>query len=384
MLNAVAAFVIQPLGLDLSNIGILWNKSFVYNGKEQTATPEDFTVYLGDDYSQALKAGTDYTVAGTATGTAAGVNPSGITISAATNSNFTITPNISIPFTIEPFDIANAEVIEIPAQWLDNGAGKAEITALTAILFDGVKAVFGTDIITEGAYKDNDGVGTASVTLKAESGNFTGKQKAEFRIALYSLKNVVASKLVQVTPRKGATVTYTGEPVGVSVDIASLVKGTDFEVIYEKGDERIPEDGGALRATTSHDAVTNVGKIAIIANSLGIYAEEQELSSFEITPAAFSSIRFKANNYILAPGETYAGVTAEKVLAQNLAIATLHGVDVYNSDDITTTVNLAADHKSGTLVFRNKARNFSGNATASAKFEVVSATVTKKVRLSLP
>ncbi|OAV65640.1 hypothetical protein Barb4_03263 [Bacteroidales bacterium Barb4] len=127
-----------------------------------------------------------------------------------------------------------------------------------------------------------------------------------FKIVKFSLDSIIRSEAVCVAPNeKNFKVTYTGEPVDFTVEIASLVKGADFELYYQ----RINADGD--KEITDNTA--NAGLLYVGAKGLGNYAGKDILDSLTIQKAAFAEINFDVANYVLGTGETYKDVTAADI-----------------------------------------------------------------------
>ncbi|OAV64774.1 hypothetical protein Barb6XT_02678 [Bacteroidales bacterium Barb6XT] len=163
-----------------------------------------------------------------------------------------------------------------------------------------------------------------------------------FKIVKFSLDSIIRSEAVRVAPNeKNFKVTYMGEPVDFTVEIASLVKGADFELYYQ----RINADGD--KEITDNTA--NAGLLYVGAKGLGNYAGKDILDSLTIQKAAFAEIEFDVANCVLGAGETYKDVTAADIKTKVIAVLIRTAIGRQPRGRPCQPVHIGTEHRSRSL-----------------------------------
>ena len=131
---------------------------------------------------------------------------------------------VTVPFTINPADIADVQVGAVAAQTYTGSAITPEVTGVQL----GDYALTYEDYTV--SYANNIDVGTQAAITLTGTGNFTGEKTVYFTIAQNSIEDAV------VVYDPDADLTYTGSAVtpGITVTLGDVLleEGTDYNIVW--------------------------------------------------------------------------------------------------------------------------------------------------------
>ena len=305
--------------------------SYTYTGS--AIKPSVSSVVLG---GKTLVNGTDYTIS---YGVNTSIGTSG-TITITGKGNYTGTA--SKTFSITAQSISGATINGIGASYTYTGS--AITPSVSSVVLGGKTLVNGTDYTV--SYKNNTGVGTATVTITGK-GIYSGTASKTFSITAKSLSGATINGIV-------ASYTYTGSAINPSVSSVvlggkTLVNGTDY--------------------TVSYGANTNVGTGTVIITGKGNYTGTVSKSFNIVKPAATTTSISGATIGNLNASYTYTGSAIAPTVTVTLNGKTLAmGTDYFVTYSGNTNVS-----SNGAKVTITGNGNYSG--TISKTFSITAKSI---------